>query len=432
MRPGLFRPYRTVALLFLIVNLISHAGAQDNLAESDSLRKDAVRIFMDCRGCDMNYIREEIPYVNYVRDVTQADLYVLITRQNTGSGGRNYTLYYTGQERFTGMNDTTDYSSSPDDTDDVTREGLTNTIAMGLMRYVMKTPVKKEIDVNYVGMSRQNPVEVADKWNYWVFSIRTRPSANIEKKQKRYSISNNFSASRVTEQWKINFRFNHSYNNTRYIFETADENDNVVTQTVEAVRSSWEVNGLLVKSLSDHWSLGGRSVLSSSTYNNLKFQARVTPAIEYNIFPYSVSNYKQLVFNYGIGLTHNNYNDTTIFEKTYEQVVQQELQASFEVQQRWGSVNIWLGASDYVHDFSKFMLQLGGFFQFRLFKGFSLSLNGNINYIRNQIELPKGQLSEEDVYLRLRELDTSYRYEGGIGITYTFGSIFNNVVNTRF
>jgi hypothetical protein len=37
------------------------------------------------------------------------------------------------------MKDTLDLQSSPDDTQDVIRTALTNTIAMGLMRYVAKT-----------------------------------------------------------------------------------------------------------------------------------------------------------------------------------------------------------------------------------------------------------------------------------------------------
>ncbi len=37
--------------------------------------------------CDMNYIRQEMPYINYVRDVKEAQVYMLVTRQSTGSGG---------------------------------------------------------------------------------------------------------------------------------------------------------------------------------------------------------------------------------------------------------------------------------------------------------------------------------------------------------
>jgi len=36
------------------------------------------------------------------------------------------------------------------------------------------------------------------------------------------------------------------------------------------------------------------------------------------------------------------------------------------------------------------------------------------------------------VLLRLRELETQFEYFTSFGLTYTFGSIYNNVVNPRF
>ncbi|MFH1686770.1 MAG: hypothetical protein ABIE70_04525 [bacterium] len=44
----------------------------------------------------------------------------------------------------------------------------------------------------------------------------------------------------------------------------------------------------------------------------------------------------------------------------------------------------------------------------------------------------KGEASDEDVLLRRHELATSYDYYMSVGISYTFGSIYNDVVNARF
>jgi hypothetical protein len=44
----------------------------------------------------------------------------------------------------------------------------------------------------------------------------------------------------------------------------------------------------------------------------------------------------------------------------------------------------------------------------------------------------KGEASEADILLQLQELETSYHLEGELGLTYTFGSIYNNIVNPRF
>jgi hypothetical protein len=48
------------------------------------------------------------------------------------------------------------------------------------------------------------------------------------------------------------------------------------------------------------------------------------------------------------------------------------------------------------------------------------------------MNLKKGNISEAEKLLQLIEIATKYRVQGGIEITYTFGSIYNNVVNPRF
>jgi hypothetical protein len=95
--------------------------AQGTVSQSDSLRKDAVRFFVDCEECDINHIRREIPYVNYVRDVKEAQVYVLITEREAGNRGREFIFTFEGQFDFTGMNDTLKFTSLPDDTEDQVR-----------------------------------------------------------------------------------------------------------------------------------------------------------------------------------------------------------------------------------------------------------------------------------------------------------------------
>ena len=98
---------------FILLSLSTFS--QDEI-KSDSLRKDAVKLFIDCRFCDMNNLRREIPYVNYVRDVKEAELYLRVNSESTGSGGRQYSFIFEGQDKFVGMNDTLKYDARPDDT----------------------------------------------------------------------------------------------------------------------------------------------------------------------------------------------------------------------------------------------------------------------------------------------------------------------------
>jgi uncharacterized C2H2 Zn-finger protein len=111
-------------LLFLLtaIMITSTILSQENQSATDTTRTNAVKIFLDCPDCDMNYTRQEIPYINYVRDVREAEVYILVTRQNAGSGGREFTFTFQGQGKFKGLNDTLTYTSSPDQTNTIIRE----------------------------------------------------------------------------------------------------------------------------------------------------------------------------------------------------------------------------------------------------------------------------------------------------------------------
>ncbi|NOY37226.1 MAG: hypothetical protein GXO83_06590 [Chlorobi bacterium] len=408
-------------LLMLSLFPITKLQAQENADSSGNLRKDAVKVFIDCRHCDMDHIRREIPYVNYVRDVREAEVYVLETSQSTGSGGRQYTILFQGLQRFQGMNDTLVYNSQPDDTRDITREGRTKMIKMGMMRYVARTPLFKEVEILPTeGVKTQ---EVKDKWNYWVFELRTEPQFEAEESLKDLSWDNSINVSRITPAWKLESSFDQSFTRKKYVFD-----DTTYTRD----RSYWSFDNLIVKSLTDHWSAGVVYELKSSSYRNIKFGLNVAPAIEYNIFPYSESTRRQLRILYGIGYIYNRYQDTTIYNKIVENLFEQQLRLAFRVQQKWGYVNVSLQASGYMQDLSKNRLELDGYMRIRLFKGFSLRLSGSVARINDQLSLVKGDLDEAEILLRIRELATAYRVDGRLGIVYTFGSIYNNIVNPRF
>jgi len=160
-------------------------SAQEVVTEQDNLRQNAVKIFIDCQFCDMNYIRQQIPYVNYVRDVKEAEVYILETQQSTGSGGSEYTFTFLGQGKYEGKNDTLVYATRPDDTEDHIREGRTQIIKMGLMRYVATTPLYEEVMIGHRGETADE--EVVDRWNYWVFELETSPWLELEETLKEIS-----------------------------------------------------------------------------------------------------------------------------------------------------------------------------------------------------------------------------------------------------
>ena len=406
-------------LLFFLFVAINYSYSQENKTQNS--RDEAVQIFIDCARCDMDHIRREIPYVNYVRDVREAQLYIRETRQTTGSGGREYSYFFNGQKKFDGMIDTLVYTSGPNDTDEEIRAGRTNMMKMGLMRYVAKTPVYKEVNIEYDGDAEVE--KVVDKWNNWVFEIETSPRFESEESYKEFSFRNSFNANKITEEWKIEVEFDHRLSRTKYTYEE---------ETFIKDKTEVELENLVVNSLSQHWSAGLRLDFLTSSFSNIKFRSDIFPSVEYNLFPYSESTHRQLRFLYGIGVSINQYNDTTIYEKTKENLAQHQLQVAYRIQEKWGSINISLEGSNYLHDFSKNRLELWGDIEVRLMKGLELSVFGGIARIHDQLSLVRGELSEADILLQLQELATAYSVDGGVRLSYTFGSIYNNIVNPRF
>jgi hypothetical protein len=410
-----------IQVMILGLFLTSNGFAQVATTQPDSLRKGALKLFLDCNSCDINYTREEIPYVNYVRDTHEADVYLLVTSQNSGSGGNQYTFTFEGLEQFKGMHDTLIYTSNPDETSTIVREKKTNMMKMGLMRYVARTPLASEIEItNNRSLQKE---EVIDRWNNWVFELQTSPRFNAEESYKRFYISNSMNISRVTEDFKLEVEMDMSNNKQKFI---SGETETVYTRTERSLGS------LFVKSLGPHWSAGLKLDMGASTNENYQFNTDFLPSIEYDIYPYSEASHRQLRILYSAGYQYSNYIDTTVYNMTGENLFKQQLSLAYQVQKKWGSINVSLLGSSYFHDISKSQVELFGFMRLRIVKGLSLSLNGSIAYINDQLNLRKGTLSEAERLLRLKEQATSFSVSGGLSLTYTFGSIYNNIVNPRF
>jgi hypothetical protein len=419
--------YLKLLLFWLTAILIpSNIISQENKTASDSTRAKAVKIFLDCNDCDMNYTRQEIPYINYVRDVREAEVFILVTQQDAGSGGRQFTFTFQGQGKFNGLNDTLTYTSSPDQTSTIIREKRTNMLKMGLMRYVAKTPLFHEIEINH--NSELESEEVVDRWNNWVFELSTEPQFESEEANKRLELRNSINVSKITPDIKLEIEMDHFYNREKFIENVNTDSASTSTYTTSALM----VNNLFVKSLSEHWSAGLRWDLGSSTRENFNFRTDFLPSIEYDIYPYSEATHRQLRILYGAGLQINNYIDSTVYNKAKETLYLQRLNIAFQIQKKWGSINLLLIGSNYFHDLSKNRIELMSSINIRIVKGLSIRINGGIAHINDQLNLKKGDISEAERLLQLRELQTKYRVMGGIELTYTFGSIYNNIVNPRF
>lgn len=388
-----------------------------NLEPSDSLRKDALRVFMYAS----DYIKQEITFINYVRDLKDAQVYIISSSQETGAGGEEYSYLLIGQQEFDGMRDTVSFTTSADDTMEQTRRKEVATLKMALMRYVLKTPLGKYINIDFTA-----PIEeevTTDKWNNWVFRLSAYGYMNAEKSYNSNTYYGSISMRKITEQWNIDFGIYYGNTTDKYEYEDETYKYNYLEKTFSA---------LMVRSLGEHWGIGLSSSVSQSTYSNYDLRILSMPGIEFNAFPYTESTRKLLTFNYSAGYFHHDYTDTTIYDQTTENLWGQSLFAIYTIIQKWGHGDIGLEWMNYFHDWDLNRLSFYTSFEFRIAKGFSVEIEGGASMIHDQINLPKGGASKDEVLLRRKELETQFSYYSQIGFTYTFGSIYNNVVNPRF
>lgn len=423
---------KSVWLLFLFLWTVffafsgeSHLVSGDD-PQNDELRSIAPNVFLDCsrRDCDLDYIRTEITFVNYVRDPQSSDVHILITSQSTGSGGREYTLSFMGRGKYEGRNSSLKYYSKSTDTQDQVRKGFVNVMKQGLIPYLYDTPLSEFITVSYAQKTSRQMAPVEDKWNYWVFFTSFRGNLNFEEQSKRYSYSVSLSANRTTEATKFRFWVNGSINDRRYIIE---EDDEVKSRT--ARNTVWTQ---LIKSIDDHWSYGASVSLYSSTYDNADLFMTIGPAVEYNIFPYDQATRRELRIQYRLDFSIRNYDELTIFDKTRENLFSQQLQVVWEMKEPWGSLGAQLRGSTFLHDWSKNNLNIEVGVSMRVVKGLSFNIEGEYSRVRDQLALPKRDASSEEILLEIRRLATSYDLRLQMGFSYRFGSIYSNVVNPRF
>lgn len=420
---------RTLVLTLLALLLVAPRPLTGQEAAADTTARQQLRVFLDCQtgGCNFDYIRTEIPFVSWVRDRTVANVHVLVTSARTAAGGRQYQMAFLRPGRGNGAQHTLSASLSPTATQNEQRERFVQTLSLGLVPFLLDSPLAGRLRVGYDAMDdRPLPAEIAagrDPWDRWVFELGVAGDVEGESSFAESDVDLSLSAERVTDDWKFELD----------VFASHDRRDfELQNRRVETQRHTYQATSLLAKSLSPHLSAGATVSTRSATYGNTDFVVRLAPAVEYNVFPYAEATRRQFTIRYSAGINSLNYAEETVFGVTEETVWSHALQAGLELNQPWGQANLSLTGSQFLDHRNLYRLSGWGGVRLRLFRGLSLRANASYAKIQNQISLPAGNLSEEEILLRIRERRTGYRYSTSIGLSYTFGSIYNNVVNPRF
>ncbi len=406
-------PFALAITIFLSTFAFSQSGS------------DKPNIFLDCQmRCDRMYVRQEIQFVNYMMNRHEADVYILATRQRTGAGGSEIQLVFQGDKKYAGISDTIIYQVEPMATDVIWRETLVKHLKKGLLPYILKSPLGKNITYEVDLDESQEPENVEDPWDYWVFNIGGNAYLNGEASNQNADLTLRFNVSRVTDKNKFLFNFRYNYDRGKFTLTDGEE--------IISIRKRINNFFRYVISLNDNWSAGITGNAGSSTFGNTDFDATLKPAIEYNIFPYEEATTRRFTFLYSIGPKYNDYTDITIFDKLRETLWRHNLEIEFEQTQKWGDISIDIGVNQYLHDLSLYSVFLNPNIEWVIFKGFSLDLGGFISFVGDRINIAKSDISDEDILLQIKQLDTDYEFFTYLGLNYRFGSSYNNFVNPRF
>lgn len=387
--------------------------------------KEFLDVYIDCGVCNMNDIRNNVPYLNYVREASMADVHVLVTRLQSGANGYKYNFRFIGRKDFKDTEFNRNLIEQAGTLVAERQNSIRNTLELGLANFWSQTKMAERLSIRVNEDKKPEAFasrEEEDPWKNWVISIYGGSSLDFETIRKESRVWGSLSIDRVTETWRIR---NVLYARGDYqVFENEEE-----TIRSNVYRKSG--SSTVVRSINDHWSSGIYLAASQSTFDNFDLSTRIAPAFEYSIFPYSEVQEREVTIAYRLSHSYRDYSEETIFNQLSENLFGQSLVMAARFIQPWGNLYAELEGSHFFHDTRQNRLVFEGRVNVRIVKGLSLSLGNNFQLINDQRSLPKRDISLEELLLAQRQAATSFRLSGNMGISYTFGSIYNNVVNTR-
>ncbi len=408
-------------LMFILAGVLAPLAAQAPIAAPPRLR-----LFLDCHvHCERDFLRTEITMVDWVTDRTASDVHVIASGLRTGAGGSEVTLEFIGRGRLAARVDTVAFTTPPNASDDDVRQEFARVLRLGLVRYLLATGQAGSLTLESGDMSGPGAGSAAnDPWNKWVFTVGSDVEFDAESQERRTNIGGDLNANHTSADWKVRLGVGGNVDRTTFTLEDGSK--------FHARRDRSFGSGLVVRSINDHWSVGATGGVRSSKPDNLDLRMRLAPAIEWDLFPYAEVTRRQLIVVYSAGVTRYDYVEPTIFDKTQETRIDHQLQVAYSSRQPWGNARLSGGASSFLDDWASNRLSIYGSLEVRLTRGLSFDAEASYSRIRDQITLRKGDASDEEIFLRLRELATGYRANIQVGLKYRFGSFFNSVVNPRF
>jgi hypothetical protein len=395
------------------------------------------RVFLDCqsgRNCDFDHFRTELIFVSWVRDRVDADVHLIFSTQGAGGGGIEYTMGFIGLGDMRGLNDELTYTSHGSDVQAEVLDGLTRTMRIGLLRFAVEAGQGRNFEIEFTGNGGGNgdilgdgaelDAQFHDPWDHWSFRVGLSGNMDLRETRTDSRLNPTFGADRVTADWKINTSVWANMRRDRR--QLADGTE------VSNDQNNWRVSALVVRSVSDHISVGVDAGGSNSVQNNQRGRVRMAPAVEYNYFPYAQATRRQFIAHYQVGVEYSDYYSETIFGVTDETVPVHQFAVQYRAREQWGNAGFGVQTSQYLHQGGLYNFGISGEMNYRVLRGLELQVAAGAAWVNDDIHTPAADIPDEDILLGRQTLPSSYRYQASVGFNFRFGSALANVVNTRF
>ena len=420
--------FAILSFLLLYGNTVLNAGNTNSESKNTALysydkREGKPKVYIEGIYLDFDFMRRNMKFIDFVNDPAVADVHILINNRRSGSGGQVYSLMY-NNKTFEGIGDfTLTSTTAASDTHEERRKKITDALTLGLMPFVNQTEASNKLSVRYNGNEKTDTkIPVDDPWHNWTFRGDFNGYVDLEESRKIFNYTYYLRADKVTEDWRIRNSGRMNVRTREYISDGEEyRSENISNYVTSSV----------VNSLSSRWSAGAFASYYNSNYRNTIYSISLKPAIEYNIFPWDISDRKVFTIAYYIGPEWKKYYEESIYGKFEENLWEHSLELNLQIVQTWGEIEAGLDATNYLHDFSKNRITFDTDLSIRIVRGLSVNFDFRVENIHDQIYLPKGETSLEDILLNKVQLPSSFEVSAGVGVRLQFGSIYNNIVNNR-
>ena len=203
------------------------------LSQSLYSQEDLSNLFIKCDRCDNNFLKNEINYVNHVREQGLADIQLFIYRNRNANNGNRYSLDFIGKNEFSEKELSLVLDTNPRLTQDEVRNALKKKIDIGLVYFLVESNISNRINISYDSIINNNESyeSSSDKWKNWVF--QSSGAVNFENETREMNLILELSLMLIKLQIKL------SYNST-------------LTLKDQIINMKIRIMSLLVKEIENH------------------------------------------------------------------------------------------------------------------------------------------------------------------------------------